>query len=83
MRNRYQHPPRPCWRALELTRARVTQLFDLLMLAADLQEQVLALEAVDGAAPMAEQTLRRVAREYGVFRPAGTGNCTSENPGRR
>ena len=48
-------------RKLGLTRARVTQLFDLLMLAADLQEQVLALEAVDGAEPMAERTLRAVA----------------------
>jgi hypothetical protein len=48
-------------RKLGLTRARVTQLFDLLMLAADLQEQVLALEAVDGAEPMAELTLRAVA----------------------
>jgi len=48
-------------RKLGLTRARVTQLFDLLMLAADLQEQVLALDAVDGAEPMAERTLRAVA----------------------
>lgn len=48
-------------RKLGLTRARVTQLFDLLILAADLQEQVLALEAVDGAEPMAERTLRVVA----------------------
>ena len=48
-------------RKLGLTRARVTQHFDLLMLAADLQEQVLALEAVDGAEPMAERTLRAVA----------------------
>jgi hypothetical protein len=48
-------------RKLGLTRARVTQLFDLLMLAADLQEQVLALEAVDGTEPMAERTLREVA----------------------
>jgi hypothetical protein len=32
------------------------------MLAADLQEQVLALEAVDGAEPMAERMLREVAR---------------------
>jgi hypothetical protein len=48
-------------RKLGLTRARITQLFDLLMLAADLQEQVLALEAVDGAEPMAERTLRVVA----------------------
>ena len=46
-------------RKLGLTRARVTQLFYLLMLAADLQEQVLALEAVDGAEPMAGRTLRR------------------------
>lgn len=43
------------------SRARVTQLFDLLMIAADLQEQVMAFEAVDGAEPMAERTLREVA----------------------
>ncbi len=48
-------------RKLGLTRARVTQLLDLLMLAPDLQERVLALEAVDGAEPMAERTLRAVA----------------------
>lgn len=48
-------------RKLGLTRARVSQLFALLMLASDLQEQVLALEAVDGAEPMAERTLRAVA----------------------
>lgn len=48
-------------RKLGFTRARISQLFDLLMLAADLQEQVLALEAVDGAEPMAERTLRAVA----------------------
>ncbi len=48
-------------RKLGLTRARVTQLLDLLMLAPDLQEAVLALEAVDGAEPMAERTLRAVA----------------------
>ncbi len=48
-------------RKLGLTRARITQLFDLLMLAADLQEHVLTLEAIDGAEPMAERTLRAVA----------------------
>lgn len=48
-------------RKLGLTRARGSQLFDLLMLAADLQEQVLVLEAVDGAEPMAERTLRAMA----------------------
>lgn len=48
-------------RKLGFTRARISQLFDLLMLAADLQEQVLVLKAVDGAEPMAERTLRAVA----------------------
>ena len=48
-------------RKLGLTRARVTQLLDLLLLAPDLQGLVLALEAVDGAEPMAERTLRGVA----------------------
>jgi ParB-like chromosome segregation protein Spo0J len=48
-------------RKLGLTRARITQLLDLLMLAPDLQEAVLVLEAVDGAEPMAERTLRAVA----------------------
>lgn len=48
-------------RKLGLTRARVTQLLDLLLLAPDLQDAVLALEAVDGAEPMAERRLRAVA----------------------
>jgi hypothetical protein len=58
-------------RKLGLTRARVRQLFDLLMLAADLQAQVLALEAVDGAEPMAERTLRALAPRGHVGRAAG------------
>ncbi|WP_437873948.1 helix-turn-helix domain-containing protein [Sorangium sp. So ce363] len=41
-------------RKLGLTRARVTQLLDLLLLAPDFQEAVPALEAIDGA----ERTLR-------------------------
>ncbi|WP_437296060.1 helix-turn-helix domain-containing protein [Sorangium sp. So ce426] len=45
-------------RKLGLTRARVTQLLDLLLLAPDFKEVVLALEAIDGAEPMAERTLR-------------------------
>lgn len=48
-------------RRLGLTRARLTQLFDLLLLASDLQEAVLRLEAVDGWEPMSERTLRAVA----------------------
>jgi hypothetical protein len=48
-------------RKLGLTRARVTQLLDLLLLAPDIQDAVVALEAVDGVEPMAERTLRAVA----------------------
>lgn len=48
-------------RQLGLSRARVTQLLDLLLLAPDLQAIVLALDAVDGLEPMAERTLRAVA----------------------
>lgn len=44
-----------------LTRTRVTQLLELLLLAPDLQARVLELEAIDGAEPMAERTLRAVA----------------------
>jgi len=47
-------------RKLGLTRARVTQLLDLLLLAPDLQQAVLALEAIDGAEPMSERALRAV-----------------------
>jgi hypothetical protein len=49
-------------RRLGFTRARITHLLDLLLLAPDLQEHVLGLLAVDGAEPMSERTLRKVAR---------------------
>jgi len=52
-------------RRLGLTRARVSQLLDLCLLAPDIQEAILALEAVDGADPMAERALREVLREVG------------------
>jgi hypothetical protein len=48
-------------RKLGLTRARVTQLLDLVLLAPDLQQAALALEAVDGAEPMSERAPRAVA----------------------
>ena len=48
-------------RKLDLTGARITQLLDLTLLAPDVQEAVLALEAVDGAEPMTERALRAVA----------------------
>ncbi|WP_437761215.1 hypothetical protein WMF27_05970 [Sorangium sp. So ce281] len=43
-------------RKLGLTRARVRQLLDLPLLAPDLQDDVLALNAVNGAEPTAERT---------------------------
>jgi hypothetical protein len=47
---------------LGFTRARVTQLLDLLLLAPDIQERVLDLEAVDGVEPIAERALRVIVR---------------------
>lgn len=43
-----------------LTRARLTQLMNLLLLAPDIQEDVLALEFPVGREPVTERTLRRV-----------------------
>lgn len=48
-------------RKLGLTRARVTQLLDLLLLSSDLQARVLALEAVDGVEPVSERSIRAMA----------------------
>ena len=50
-------------RKLGLTRARVTQLLDLLLLAPRLQEAILTLEALDGVEPVSERVLRSVAHE--------------------
>lgn len=47
-------------RHFQLTRARITQLMNLTLLAPDVQEQVLFLEAVDGREPMSERDLRTV-----------------------
>jgi hypothetical protein len=49
-------------RQLGLTRARVTQLLDLMLLAPDIQEEILFLDAVAGAEPVSERTLRKVTR---------------------
>jgi hypothetical protein len=48
-------------RKLGLTRARITQLLDLTLLAPDLQSRVLELEAVDGREPVSERDLRGIA----------------------
>ena len=52
-------------RQLGFTRARISQLLDLLMLAPDLQEQLLDLEAVDGVEPLTERALRVVVKLEG------------------
>lgn len=49
-------------RHLDLTRARVTQLCDLLVLAPDIQEELLFLESVDGVEPTTERALRPLLR---------------------
>ena len=48
-------------RKLGFTRARITQLLDLVLLAPDIQARVLELEAIDGVEPMSERALRAVA----------------------
>lgn len=50
-------------RQLGLTRARITQLMDLLLLAPDIQEEVLGSEAVNGIEPISERALRPITRE--------------------
>jgi hypothetical protein len=52
-------------RHLGFTRARVTQLLDLTLLAPDIQEAVLEMEAVDGVEPVSERQLRAVVRLAG------------------
>jgi hypothetical protein len=47
-------------RKLGLTRARVTQLLDVTLLAPEIQEAVLAMLAIDGVEPLAERQLRVV-----------------------
>ena len=52
-------------RELGLTRARITQITDLTLLAPDLQERVLEMEAVDGVEPTSERGLRKVVARAG------------------
>lgn len=49
-------------RALGFTRARITQLMDLLLLAPDIQAEILRLEFPAGAPQPTERALRRVLR---------------------
>ena len=47
-------------RQLGFTRARITQILDLTLLAPDIQERVLDLEAINGREPLTERGLRDV-----------------------
>jgi hypothetical protein len=47
-------------RRLGLTRARVTQLLDLTLLAPDIQERILFSESEDGLEPVSERSVRGV-----------------------
>jgi hypothetical protein len=47
-------------RQFDITTARVTQILDLLLLAPDIQEHLLKLEAIDGVEPVSEKRLRRL-----------------------
>lgn len=49
-------------RALGFTRARISQIMDLLLLAPDIQAQILRIEVEPGVQPLAERALRKVLR---------------------
>jgi hypothetical protein len=49
-------------RKLGLTRARVTQLLDLTLLASGIQEKILLAESINGKEPFAERRLRALTR---------------------
>ncbi len=53
-------------RKLGISRARITQILDLAMLAPTIQEAVLRAETVDGAEPVTERALREVLK-YGSW----------------
>ena len=47
---------------LGLSRARISQLLDLILLAPDIQERILFTESVDGREPMGERAVRAAVR---------------------
>ncbi len=49
-------------RALGCTHARVSQLFDLLLLAPDIQEEIVFMVVTTGRDPVTEHSVRRVVR---------------------
>ena len=66
-------------RQLGVSRARITQILDLTLLAPDIQEEILFMEAVDRVEPVSERALRSVVlaaswaqqrRHFSRLRPA-------------
>jgi len=57
-------------RHYNLTRARLTQIMNLLLLAPDIQEEILTMDAEIGRAPVSARDLRKVLRsmDWGVQR---------------
>ena len=51
-------------RALGLTRARISQIMDLLLLAPEIQEEILFLECIPGQQPVSERALRPLLRTF-------------------
>ncbi len=49
-------------RVLGLDRARITQLMNLMLLAPDIQEQILFLESINGVEPVTERQLRKLVQ---------------------
>jgi len=49
-------------RALGFSRARITQMMDLLLLAPAIQEEILFLECIPGRQPVSERALRKVRK---------------------
>jgi hypothetical protein len=67
-------------RQFGFTRGRITQLMDLTLLAPDIQEQVLDLEAVDGREALTERGLREVVGlvDWGEQRERWDGLCQQQ-----
>ncbi len=55
-------------RTLGFTRARITQLLDLVHLAPDIQEQLAFLESIDGIEPISERAVRYALATVVEFR---------------
>ena len=72
-------------RRLGFTRARVTQIMDLTLLAPDIQERILLLESVDGVEPLYERVVRKFSchsawtAQREVWRRLSTNRATTDS----